>query len=152
MQANFPILEPLDNEVTKPGTSGRRSDLSLQIPPRPLGFGSRSGKGLLQSQGSGKGSSSSGGFLRGLSLKKKGIVADGERSSLLNLDSKPGPESPDMASFPSPFYWKRCTSLPVTPASNLSPSVNMPPSEKMAGEQNKLNVCIIWFYFMNFEL
>ncbi|XWS13995.1 hypothetical protein CRYUN_Cryun36dG0086100 [Craigia yunnanensis] len=44
-----------------------------------------------------------------------------------------------MASFPSPFYWKRCTSLPVTPASNLSPSVNVPASEEMAGEQNKSN-------------
>ncbi|XVF38619.1 hypothetical protein REPUB_Repub20aG0118000 [Reevesia pubescens] len=138
-QAKFPILEPLDNEGSKPGPSGRRSDLSLQVPPRPLGFGSRSGKGLLQSQGSGKGSSSPGGFLRGLSFKKKGVVADGERGSLLTPDSKPAPESPNMASFPSPFHWKKCTSLPVTPASNLSPAVNMPASEKMAGEQNKEN-------------
>ncbi|XVE82027.1 hypothetical protein DITRI_Ditri15bG0113900 [Diplodiscus trichospermus] len=138
-QAKFPILEPSDSEVSKPGTSGRRSDLSLQIPPRPLGFGSHSGNGLLQSQGSGKGSSSSGGFLHGLSFKKKGIVADGERSALLIVDSRPGPESPNVASFPSPFYWRKSTSLPVTPASNLSPSVNVPPSEKLAGEQNKWN-------------
>ncbi|XP_007035439.2 PREDICTED: uncharacterized protein LOC18603415 [Theobroma cacao] len=138
-QAKSPILEPSDSEVSKPGTSGRRLDLSLQIPPRPLGFGSRSGKGLLQSLGSGKGTSSSGGFLRGLSFKKKGVVADGEGSSLLTPDSKTGPESSNMASFPSPFNWKRCTSLPVTPASNLSPSVPMPASARMAGEQNKSN-------------
>lgn len=71
MQANFPILEPSDHKLSKPETSGRRLDLSLQIPPKPLGFGSHSGKGLLKSQGSGKGGSSSGGFLRGLSFKKK---------------------------------------------------------------------------------
>ncbi|XVF28434.1 hypothetical protein REPUB_Repub15cG0029100 [Reevesia pubescens] len=138
-KAKFPILEPSDKEVSKPGPSGRRADLSLQVPPRPIGFCSRSGKGLLQSLGSGKASSSSGGFLRCLSFKKQGVVADGERSSLLTPDSKTGPESPNMASFPSPFYWKRCTSLPVTPASNLSPSVNVPASERMAREQNKSN-------------
>ncbi|XVE65690.1 hypothetical protein DITRI_Ditri08aG0019800 [Diplodiscus trichospermus] len=138
-QAKFPILEPSDMELSKPGTSGKRSDLSLQIPPRPLGFGSRSGKGLLQSQGSSKGSSSSGGFLRGLSFKKKSVGADGERTSLLTPDSKTGPESPSMASFPSPFYWKRCTSLPVTPASNLSPSVATPATERIAGERNRSN-------------
>ncbi|XP_022760473.1 uncharacterized protein LOC111306804 [Durio zibethinus] len=138
-QANFPTLEPSDKEVSKPGPSGRRSDLSLRVPPKPLGFGSCSGKGLLHSQGSGKGNSSPGGFLHGLSFKKKVVVADGERSSLLTPDSKTGPESSNMASFPSPFYSKRCTSLPVTPASNLFPSVNVPASEKMAGEQNKSN-------------
>ncbi|XVF66302.1 hypothetical protein PTKIN_Ptkin10aG0024300 [Pterospermum kingtungense] len=139
MQGNVPILEPSDQKLSKPETSARHADLSLQIPPRPLGFGSRSGKGLLQSQGSGKGGSSSGGFLRGLSFKKKGIVADGERSSLLTPDSKTGSESPSMAGFPSPFFWKKCTSLPVTPASNLSPSITMPASERMAGERNKSN-------------
>ncbi|OMO53749.1 Zinc finger, RING-CH-type [Corchorus capsularis] len=138
-QAEFPILEPSDKEASKPGPSGRRADLSLQIPPKPLGFGGRSGKGLLQSQGSAKGSSSPGGFLRGLSFKKKAVVADGERSSLLTPDSKTNLESPNMASFPSPFpfNWKRCTSLPVTPASNLSPSVSTPPSERETSELNR---------------
>ncbi|XVF62687.1 hypothetical protein PTKIN_Ptkin09bG0028300 [Pterospermum kingtungense] len=139
MQAHFPILESSDDEVSKPGTSGRHSDLSLQIPPRPLGFGSRSGNGLPQSQGSSKGSSSSGGFLHGLSFKKNGIPADGETSSLLTLDGKQGSESTNMASFPSPFNWKRCTSLPATSASKLSPSVDVPASEKTAGAPNKLN-------------
>ncbi|KAK8648165.1 hypothetical protein V6N13_128926 [Hibiscus sabdariffa] len=138
-QANFPILEPLDNKPSKPGTSGRPSDLSLQIPPKPVGFGSHSGKGLLQSQGSGKGGFSPGGFLRALSFKKKGNKADGECNSLLTPDSNTGPESPSMAGFPSPFFWKRCTSLPVTPASNLSPSVTMPDAERMVGGRNKSN-------------
>ncbi|KAL4312010.1 hypothetical protein GQ457_01G002170 [Hibiscus cannabinus] len=138
-QASSPTLEPLDNKPSKPGTSGRPSDLSLQIPPRPVGFGSRSGKGLLQSQGSSKGGSSPGGFLRGLSFKKKGNTVDGERSSLLTPDGKNSPESPSLTGFPSPFFWKRCTSLPVTPASNLSPSVTMPGAERMAGERTKSN-------------
>ncbi|XVF66297.1 hypothetical protein PTKIN_Ptkin10aG0024100 [Pterospermum kingtungense] len=139
MQGNVPILEPSDHKLSQPETSGRDADLSIQLPPRPLGFGSRSGKGLLESQGSSKGGSSSGGFLRGLSFKKEGIVADGERSSLLTPDSKTGTESPSMAGFPSLFFWKKCTSLSVTPASNLSPSITMPASERMAGEQNKSN-------------
>lgn len=145
MQANSPVPEPLDNKPSRPETSGHHSDLSLQIPPRPIGFGSHSGKGLLQSQGSGKSGFSPVGFLRGLSFKKKGIITDGERSFLLTPDNKTAPESPSMASFPSPSFWQRCTSLPVTPASNLSPSVTTPATERMAGERSKSNVCIIYF-------
>ncbi|XP_061976168.1 uncharacterized protein LOC133697553 isoform X3 [Populus nigra] len=137
VEADSKIVEP-SNEVSNPEPSGRRSDLSLQVPPRPVGFGtSRSGKGLLHSQNSYKGSSP-GGFLRTLSLKKKAAAPDGERSSLLTADYKTAPDSPTMASFKSAFSWNRCTSLPVTPASNLSPSVSMPASARMPGESHKI--------------
>ncbi|XP_011005084.1 PREDICTED: uncharacterized protein LOC105111437 isoform X2 [Populus euphratica] len=137
VEAESKIVEP-SNEVSNPEPSGRRSDLSLQIPPRPVGFGtSRSGKGLLHSQNSYKGSSP-GGFLRTLSLKKKAAASDGERSSLLAADYKTAPDSPIMASFKSAFSWDRCTSLPVTPAANLSPSVSMPASARMPGESHKI--------------
>ncbi|KAH8495073.1 hypothetical protein H0E87_018306 [Populus deltoides] len=137
VEADSKIVEP-SNEVSNPEPSGRRLDLSLQVPPRPVGFGtSRSGKGLLHSQNSYKGSSPRG-FLRTLSLKKKAAAPDGERSSLLTADYKTAPDSPIMASFKSAFSWNRCTSLPVTPASNLSPSVSMPASARMPGESHKI--------------
>lgn len=137
VEADSKIVEP-SNEVSNPEPSGRRSDLSLQIPPRHVGFGtSHSGKGLLHSQNSYKGRSP-GGFLRTLSLKKKAAAPDGERSSLLTADYKTAPDSPIMASFKSAFSWNRCTSLPVTPASKLSPSVSMPASARMPGESHKI--------------
>ncbi|KAB5545319.1 hypothetical protein DKX38_013431 [Salix brachista] len=110
------------NEVLNPGPSKRSSDLSLQISPRPVGFGtSCSGKDLLHSYNSYK-SNSPGILLRAFSLKRKSAAPDGEKSSLLNSDHQPALDSPIMATFKSAFTWERCTSLPVTPASNLSPS------------------------------
>ncbi|XP_052206711.1 uncharacterized protein LOC127811046 isoform X3 [Diospyros lotus] len=83
----FHFLGDLETEipsgnVVNSGT--RHSDLSLQIPPRPIGFGSScSGKGLLQSQDTMIGGTSSEGFLQALSLKKKFTECDGERLEYL---------------------------------------------------------------------
>lgn len=147
MQADIQIEGPSNEETSNPGPSGRRPDLSLQVPPRPLGFvSSRTGRPSLQSQRSYKGSLSPGGLLRGLSFKKKGIVSDGERSSLLSSDSQTSPGSPIIARITSAFSWQRCTSLPVTPASNLSPSISTPASARTSGEQHKANVSYMMVY------
>ncbi|KAF7837167.1 E3 ubiquitin-protein ligase MARCH4 [Senna tora] len=131
----------LNKEISDNGPSGRRPDISLQIPPRHLGFGSaRTVRGLDPSQSFNKRIPSPGGFLRALSLKRKGNTADAERSSLLNSDPKTTPESPNMANFTSAMSWQRCTSLPVTPATkNLSPSVSTPASARTYNEQPKLH-------------
>lgn len=94
------------NMAANPEPSIRRSDLTLQVPPRPGDFSrNRSGKGLLNS----------------FSFKKKKPVSDGERSSLLSSDPKAALESPAFSEI-SP--WPKCASLPVTPASNLSPLIS----------------------------
>ncbi|KAL2341180.1 hypothetical protein Fmac_009120 [Flemingia macrophylla] len=125
-------------EVSDSGPGGgRRPDISLHVPPRPIGFGSTSGGRVLDhSQSFNKGISSSRGFLRALSFKRKGNVADGERSCLLNSDPQSAADSPNMTTI-SEIAWKRCTSLPVTPASNLSPSVSTPISARTYSEQTK---------------
>ncbi|KAJ4968933.1 hypothetical protein NE237_015634 [Protea cynaroides] len=127
------IIDPTNKEVILSGPSERKLDLSLQIPPRSVGFG----KGLLQSQHSFKGGSSPRGFLGGLSFKHKAAVPDGERRSLLNPDPRVIPESSDMANSSSERSWKRCVSLPVTPASNLLPSVSTPTIAKKLVELQK---------------
>nr|AFK42222.1 unknown [Medicago truncatula] len=118
----------LNKEISDSGANGRRPDISLQVPPRPLGFGSTAGgKVLDHSQSFSKGWSSPKGFLRVLSFKRKvNVAADGERSSLLNSDPKTAAESTSMTSI-SEIPWSRCNSLPVSHAPNLSPSVAATP-------------------------
>ncbi|CAH9080489.1 unnamed protein product [Cuscuta europaea] len=124
--------------VLNSSPSTRNSDLCLQIPPRNAGIGSRSHtKCILQSPDVSKGSSSSKGFLSALSFKRKASTPDSERSSLLHLDPKPAPESPNFVNSLSSLNWKRCTSLPVTPASNSSPSPTLN-SARAFSERQKL--------------
>ncbi|KAF6172173.1 hypothetical protein GIB67_024795 [Kingdonia uniflora] len=100
------VMEPINEETTTSRPTGRSVDLSLQIPPRP-----------------------------NLSFKKKVPVLDGEGSSLLNTDLKSVPDSPVLTNFISGLSWKRCVSLPVTPAPNLSPSVFTPSTERICGQE-----------------
>ncbi|KAJ7980190.1 RING/U-box superfamily protein [Quillaja saponaria] len=134
-----PEVDPqLNKEVSDIEANERRPHISLQIPPRPLGFGtSRGGRSLVQTQSFSKRSPSSGGFLRALSFKRKVSAPDGERSSLLGTDNKTAPDSPNIANTTSALSWNCCTSLPVTPASNLSPSVTTPASARMFHELPK---------------
>ncbi|KAI4345501.1 hypothetical protein L6164_012617 [Bauhinia variegata] len=128
----------LNKELPDNGSNGRRPDISLEIPPRPLGFGStRGGRLLDHSPSFSKGIPSPRGILRALSFKKKGNAADGERSSLLSSDPKTAPDSHNMVNSTSSFGWKRCTSLPVRHAPNLSPSVPTPSSARTYNEQPK---------------
>lgn len=120
------------------GTSESHSVPSLQMPPRPAGFGSsRSGKSLLhQPPGYLSGSSSSGSLLRALSFNRKAITSDGEKSFLLSSDPSTSPGSP-LANFMTKFSFHRCTSLPVTQTSNLSPSTSTSDSTGTYVEQKK---------------
>ncbi|KAK6913824.1 Zinc finger, RING-CH-type [Dillenia turbinata] len=137
MWTDFKNAKPVNEEATNSMPSTKRSDLSLQIPPRPSYFGSaRGAKGLPPSQGSSQSiPSPRGRLLRGLSFKKKGVAQDSERSSLLNSDLKSAPDSPVVGNIMS--AWKRCTSLPVTPASYLSPSITTPNSARIPSEGQK---------------
>jgi hypothetical protein len=125
----------INKEISANGSSGKRPDISLQVPPRPLGFGSTcGGKVLDHSQSFSKGISSPKDFLRVLSFKRKVNVVDGERSSLLNSDSKTAADSTNKAPI-SEISWSRCNSLPVSHAPNLSPSVATPVSARTYNEQ-----------------
>lgn len=142
----------LNKEISDSGANGRRPDISLQVPPRPLGFGSTAGgKVLDHSQSFSKGRSSPKGFLRVLSFKRKvNVAADGERSSLLNSDPKTAAESTSMTSI-SEIPWSRCNSLPVSHAPNLSPSVAATPvSARTYNEQQiKPHVSPLLFHWVS---
>lgn len=130
-------VEQSATKVTNSGKSTRRSDLSLNIPPRHAHFGSsRCGTAFVQSPGiSSNGNPSSRGIFRGLSFKKKDPPPNGESSSL--LPNAAPPESPALANTMPALYWNRCTSLPVKHASNTSPSVTTPVSARTYSEQQK---------------
>ncbi|KAF3609851.1 hypothetical protein DY000_02051322 [Brassica cretica] len=119
--------------------SGTHSDLSIQIPPRPIPFvgGSRIPRGSLKSTSSFKSggttsSPSPRGILRNLSLKKKVVThPESERSSLLSPGlMEEGAAKKANASATSP-YWQRCLSLPSRQPAKLSPVV--PPQVSAAG-------------------
>jgi len=148
----------LNKEISDSGANGRRPDISLQVPPRPLGFGSTAGgKVLDHSQSFSKGRPSPKDFLRALSFKRKVNAADGERSSLLNSDPKTASESTSMTSI-SEIPWSRCNSLPVSHAPNLSPSVaSTPVSARTYNEQQiKPHVSPLLFHrvslFVDFQI
>ncbi|XP_073152689.1 uncharacterized protein [Henckelia pumila] len=120
------------------GSINRRLDLVLQIPPRATSTSSiQSGKGLPQSPSVLNGNSSAGGFFRGLSFKKRTTTLDGERSCLLNPDSKATPESPALKNLMRNCSWNKSVSLPVTPASHLSPLITTPSSTRTFSERQK---------------
>lgn len=145
-----------NKEVSDHGPSGRRPDISLQIPPRHSGFGSIRGRTLDHSQSFSRGIPSPRALLRALSLKRKSNTADAERSSLLNSDPKAAPGSPNMANSTSAMSWQRCTSLPVTHATNLSPSVSTPASARTYNEQPKRHVSYfptpLYALFVEFQM
>ena len=146
----------INKEVSDNRLHERRPDISLQIPPKPVGFGSmRGGKTLEHSQSFSRRIPSPGGFLRALSFKRKGNGTDGERSSLLSSDPKTTIDSHN-DNFASAVSWQRCSSLPVTHASNLSPSVSMPASARTYNEQLNSHVGSLIFdessLFINFKI
>lgn len=122
-------LQSIDEGVTYVEPSIKSTNLTLQIPSRPINIsGNHYGDSLILPPSFPSGSSSTGGFSRVQSFKNKAVVLDGERSSLLNPelpakpDSRVGPENAVLANVVAALSWKRCASLPAAPASNLSPS------------------------------
>ncbi|KAJ8441721.1 hypothetical protein Cgig2_019108 [Carnegiea gigantea] len=130
----------LNEEQSTSGSNGKQPNLYLQIPPKPVIFSHfQGGEASFQPQVSSRsGATSSGGFLRGLSFKKKSNSPDGEKSYLLNTDTQAVAGSPTLAHIKSKFNWARCTSLPG-PSSQFSPSVATPASARTASEQQKSN-------------
>lgn len=142
-QNNSPSSSLLDDLHEKQSSSGSyataRLNLSLQVPPRSFNFGnSHSGKILTPSPSVSSESSSARGILQALSFKKNRHATDGERSALLYSDPKAAPRRPVLANIMSKLSGKRCTSLPVTPASLLSPSVSTSASSGAFMESKRL--------------
>lgn len=131
------VITVIEEESTS-GSNGKHPILSLQIPAKPMVFTNfQGGEASLPPQPSSRcGTSSSGGFLRGLSFKKKSSSPDGEKSYLLNSDTQVVSGSPTVTHVMSKFNWTRCTSLPG-PALESSPSVATPASARTSSEQQK---------------
>ncbi|EPS74089.1 hypothetical protein M569_00667, partial [Genlisea aurea] len=110
-------------------------DLILQIPPRNTGFSSDK---MMAAKSPRIPTSSPSDFLRALSFKRSGVVSDGERSSLLSSSgSKVGKSDAPSTSSDNP--WKKSSSLPVTPASDLFPNTG-PASAGTSSERQRSNV------------
>ncbi|KAL1211832.1 putative E3 ubiquitin ligase SUD1 [Cardamine amara subsp. amara] len=126
------------DKSTEDVPSGTHLDLSIQIPPRSIPFGSaRNSKSSLKSTSSFKSGSSSSprGILRNLSLKKKVVSQpDSERSSLLSPALMETAKKSNVASSATSPYWKRCLSLPSRHAAKLSPVVSTQVSAGVPGE------------------
>ncbi|XP_010558499.1 PREDICTED: uncharacterized protein LOC104827122 isoform X3 [Tarenaya hassleriana] len=148
LKGDHQVKERNTGDIPSSETCGKRMDLSVQIPPRPsTASGGQNPKGsslksLTSFKGSGS-SSYSGGILRSLSLNKKVSVPDSEKSFLLSpglMGSTEIPIATDSSVLP---YWKRCTSLPATPATKLSPAISQPVSARMPEEQPKANKDVV---------
>ncbi|XP_072961527.1 uncharacterized protein [Typha angustifolia] len=123
------ILQSINEGVMLLNPTERATISTLQIPSRLVNIGITKPRDcLIQQQSSFKGSSSNGGFSRGLSFKNKTDILDSERSSLLNpelpakQESREGPENAVITNLVAALSWKRCASLPAAPASTLSPT------------------------------
>lgn len=140
-QGDHHSVKPSNEEASPSCSNGKLPHLSLRVPQRHVDFSSGLDKsGPLSSEVPSKsGSSSSGGFLRGLSFKKKGTPTENERSFLLNSDLQAGSASP-LAHTMSKFKWERCTSLPVPPATVLSPAVSGPAPARTSSGQQKSHI------------
>ncbi|XP_077219413.1 RING/U-box superfamily protein isoform X2 [Tasmannia lanceolata] len=141
-KADYQSMDPITKDVARSELSRKRADLSLQIPPGPMDYTSnRNGKGQVQFHGSSIVASSEGVFLHGLSFKNQVSAVD-KRSSLLDSDpaatseSRVVPENASLSTYIAALPWKKCASLPVTPASVLSPSISNSGWEKTCSEQN----------------
>ncbi|KAJ0234181.1 RING-CH-type domain-containing protein [Hirschfeldia incana] len=145
-QVDYQVKEKSTEDVQSSQHTGTHSDLSIQIPPRPIPFtGGRIPKGSLKStssfKSSGTTSSSPRGILRNLSLKKKAAThPESERSSLLSSPglmeetAKKANNTPSSATSP---YWQRCLSLPSRQPAKLSPVVPPHVSVALPGEPPK---------------
>lgn len=140
LQVNSHDVITISEEQSTSGSNGKHPNLSLEIPPKTVVVTNiQGGEGSLQSQDPTRsGPSSLGGFLRGLSFKKKSNLHDGEKSYLLNSDPQAVSGCSALANAVSDFSWTRCASLPG-PAHESSSAVATPASARTSGEQQKLH-------------